>query len=157
MAPLTPLELDIVRLQHSDGLCTRQIAKRLGLHWNQVRYRLRKKNVCRYVEEVIKPAQARQRIEQIMQDLADPIEAYSKKLQADLEQQTYQWVGVGQRAWQPHWKHQQQALRRLSRLMGTSHDQKNVLRDLRTQIQSYTAKLQAELSCLERSLENDKT
>ena len=97
MAPLTPVELDIVRLRHSEGLCTREIANRLGLRWHQVRYRLRKANVRRYVQQVIKPAQARQRIEQIKQDLADPVEAYARKLQADLERQTYQWVAKGQR------------------------------------------------------------
>jgi len=130
MAPLTPLELDIVRLQHSEGLCTRQIAQRLGLRWHQVRYRLRKQNVQHYVEKVILPSQKRQRIEQIRQDLSDPVKAYAGKLQSDLERQTYQWVAVGQRVWQPHWKHQQQAARRLSRLMGTSHDQKNVLKGI---------------------------
>ena len=154
MAPLTPVELEILLLRYFKGLCTRQIAKRLGLRWHQVRYRLRKKNVRQYVENVIIPSQKRKRIGQIRQELADPVKAYTGKLQADLERQTYQWVAKGQRVWQPDWKHQQQAVKRLSRLMGTSGDQKNVLRDLRAQIHSYVARLTVELACLERSLEN---
>jgi hypothetical protein len=60
--PLTKLELDIVFLRYFQGLCNPEVAEKLGLQLNQVKYRINRPNVKQYIREEVLPYKRRQRI-----------------------------------------------------------------------------------------------
>ena len=53
--PLTKLELDIVFLRYFQGLCNPEVAEKLGLQLNQVKYRINKPNIKQYIREEFLP------------------------------------------------------------------------------------------------------
>ncbi len=65
--PLTKLELDIVFLRYFQGLCSPEVAEKLGLQLNQVKYRINKPNVKQYIREEVLPYKRRQRIAKLLE------------------------------------------------------------------------------------------
>jgi len=64
--PLTKLELDIVFMRYFQDMCNPEVAERLGLKLNQVKYRINKPNVKRYIREEILPYKRRQIIAKLL-------------------------------------------------------------------------------------------
>ena len=65
--PLTKLELDIVFLRYFQGLCNPEVAEKLGLQLNQVKYRINRPNVKQYIREEVLPYKRRQRIMKLLE------------------------------------------------------------------------------------------
>lgn len=65
--PLTKLELDIVFLRYFQGLCNPEVAEKLGLQLNQVKYRINRPNVKQYIREEVLPYKRRQRIAKLLE------------------------------------------------------------------------------------------
>ena len=64
---LTRRELDIVFIRYFQGLKKPEVAKRLGLKLNQVKYTINKPNVKQYIREEVLPYKRRQRIAKLLE------------------------------------------------------------------------------------------
>jgi len=71
--PLTRRELDIVFMRYFQGLCNPEVAERLGLQLNHIKYTLKKPNVKKYIHEEILPYIRRQRIAKLVAPRVVPI------------------------------------------------------------------------------------
>ena len=87
---LTRVELDIVRLRYLAGLSNQGVADFLGLRLYQVKYRIKKPNVRRFVQEFIWPHFRDTFICELTDKLDDPVQSYINQLEQDTEAMTYQ-------------------------------------------------------------------
>ena len=82
--PLTRLELDIVFMRYFQDLCNPEVAERLGLQLNQVKYRINKPNVKKSIREEVLPYKRRQRIAKLESPRAVPIIAVNALILAGI-------------------------------------------------------------------------
>jgi len=152
---LTRTEREIVRMRYFDGLLCKEIADKLGLTVHQVKYRLRKPNVKKYIRKVVVPKLVKPMLEQIELRLANPMDSYVAKIKQDWDAKTYIWVG-GQKCCYDDSRKQIQALKKIERIYGITHDQKNIERDLRKAVAKHIAWLKEMKRKAEKTLETSE-
>lgn len=152
MKQLTDLERDIVKMRYVDILYSKEIADKLNLTVHQVKYRLRKPSVKQYIRDVVLPQLLKPVLEQIEARLADPIDSYVMQLLDNFDAKTYIWIG-GKKHYYDDNRKQIQALKKIGRIIGINHDQKNIERDLRKAVAKHVAWLKEMKRRTETSLE----
>ena len=149
---LTKTELDIVRLRYYDGLLCKEIGDKLNLTVHQVKYRLRKPNVKKYIRKVVVPKLVKPFLEQIELRLANPIESYAAKLKQDWDAKTYIWVN-GKKHYYDDNPKQIQAMKGIGRLYGITYNPKNIKRDFFKAFAKHVAWLKELKALAEKTLE----
>jgi hypothetical protein len=150
---LTKTERDIVNLRYYESLYSYEIAQKLDLTIQQVKYRLRKPNVKDYIRKKIVPKICKQTIELIDKRLENPIYSYVDKLIADSEAQTYQWYGPGEKHYYPDNMKRTLAIFKALRIYGVAGDRKNIERDLRKAVAKHVLWLKEMRRKMERGIE----
>lgn len=115
MKQLTDLERDIIKIRYVDGLYSKEIAGKLNLTVQQVKYRLRKPSIKQYIRDVTVPQVLKPMLEQINIRLANPIDSYIAKLVYELNAQTYVWVN-GEKHYCNDNRTQLQSLKKIGRI-----------------------------------------
>jgi len=153
---LTKMEREIVNLRYFKRLYAFEIAEKLGLTVNQVKYRLRKPNVKEYISKKVLPKICKKFIEEIDKRLANPIHSYVAQLVTDSEAQTYEWIGPGKKRYYPDNIKQTLALFKITRIYGIAGDQKNIERDLRKAVAKHMLYLKEFRKQCENSIETGR-
>ena len=115
--PLTVREFDCVRLRYFEGLTSREIAERLGLTLDQVRYRFTKPNVRRYILTHALPFLIKTELNDIEWKMDNPALCYFRDLWAQRHADRYIWCG-NKKHWYPDNRKRGKALDRLCSFFG---------------------------------------
>ena len=146
---LTRVELDVVRLRYLAGLCNQEVANFLGLTLHQVKYRIKKPNVQRFIKEFIWPHIRDTSIGNCIVALENPVESHMNKLKWDMDNaMTYQWVGPGEKEFIPDNRKRLRALKMWGRIKGLRDHDRNLDRDWTNAIMKFVIKPQEDLKFL---------
>ena len=154
-----PWEHAAIELRYHKGLCRLEIAERLGLTFNQIRYIFSKPQVQKRIREVVMPdlwARETAELEEKLQNHESRIEAYVDFIIAETQAKSCVWLAPGKRVFdhtarsnRPQW----QAVHKMGQDLGVidpSHSERNTRRNvlkyaeqLRKRLEMLKAKLRA--------------
>ncbi len=150
-------EIQAIRLRYDEHLLREEIAEKLGLTFNQVKYIFTKANVKRYVQQEILPILWRKEIAEIEEKLRSHesrIKAYVDFIIAETKAKSCLWSGPGKREFidtarsnRRRW----QAVHKMGQDLGVI-DRKHRERNTRRNVLKYAAKLRERLELLKGKL-----
>ena len=150
-------EIQAVRLRYDEHLTRQEIAERLGLSFNQIRYIFSKPQVQKHIREVVMPdlwAREIAELEEKLKDRESMVAAYVDFIIAETKAKSCVWLGPGKRVFDHTSRSNRrrwQAVHKMGQDLGIT-DRKHRERNTRRNVLKYAAKLRKRLELVKAKL-----